>query len=78
MVSLYIPRWVLAIVIYATVIGLLVTFKPAIMFDGEGNPKAFASQNTATTSTFAPVVVFPLFALITYFAVSWVELLAMA
>lgn len=74
MISIRLGRWQMTILLYAIVVGLLVYLKPALMFDAEGNPKQFATENTPTTTPFAPIIMFPLLAFILYFIVATVDL----
>lgn len=74
MLSIQIGRWQFAFVIYGAIVATLVYFRPALMFDNEGNPKSFATENTPTTTPFAPILMFPLIGFILYFIVSAIEL----
>lgn len=64
----------MTILLYAIIVGIIVHFKPALMFDAEGNPKDFATENTATTTPFAPIIMFPLMAFILYFVIATIDL----
>ncbi len=64
----------LTVIVYLGILMGLMYFKPALMFDAEGNPKDFGAKNTATTSPFAPVFVMPLLAIILYFVFSVIAL----
>lgn len=74
MIAIRIGRWQLTLILYAIVIGVILYFKPPLMFDAEGNPKHFAVENTSSTSPFAPVVAFPLMAFLMYFVVATIDL----
>ena len=65
-----------AIVLYALVCGLLVWWRPSAMFEADGRPRDFGlEQAEKNQSIFAPVVVFPAIALVSYFVVAYAELL---
>lgn len=74
MIAIRVGRWQMTVVLYAVIIGAIVYLKPALMFDAEGNPKNFATQNSSTTTPFAPIFVFPLLAFVLYFVVATIEL----
>lgn len=74
MVSIHLGRWSLTVILYILIVSVIFYFRPALMFDASGNPKAFAANQSPTTSPFAPAVVFPLLAIILYFMVAVFEL----
>lgn len=66
----------LTVLVYLGILVGLMYFKPALMFDAEGNPKSFGAKNTPTTSPFAPVFIMPLLAIILYFVFSVIALVS--
>ena len=65
-----------AIVLYVIVCGLLVWWKPAAMFDENYQPRNFGLMEVEhNQSIFAPVVVFPLLAVLAYFVMGFLELI---
>jgi len=68
-------RWQIALIIYLIIIGLILIFKPAIMFTLDQNPKEWALENTATTSIFAPIIAFPIIAILVYYMAAWIEVM---
>ena len=63
---LIIPRWSVAMLMYAIIILLLIAFKPAIMFDAEGDVKRPGTGLMYGSSPFSPVISFPIIAVLCY------------
>lgn len=74
MISIHLGRWQFAFMLYGVIVTALIYFRPALMFDGEGNPKSFGTENTASSTPFAPIIMFPLIGFVLYFIVSSIEL----
>jgi hypothetical protein len=68
-------RWVFAMILYVLIIILLIQLKPSLMFDSYGKPKEFGIGFREGKSIFAPIVVFPILALLCYFTVSVSDLM---
>ena len=66
-------RLLLALFVYVAIIALLVIIKPASLFMANGEPKQWGSENTETTSVFAPAISFPVLALLCYYMAVWLE-----
>lgn len=66
-------RLLLALFVYVAIIALLVIIKPASLFMANGEPKQWGSENTETTSVFAPAISFPVLALLCYYVAVWLE-----
>lgn len=64
---IHVSRLILAVVIYAFCVLTLLAFRPALMFDAEGNPKPCGLGLSEGQSFLAPCVVFPLLAVCSYF-----------
>lgn len=73
MAQITVNRWQMAIFLYLIIIGLLLIFKPPIMFTMDQQPKQWALENTATTSIFAPAIAFPVIAILIYYISAWIE-----
>jgi hypothetical protein len=67
-------RWQIAIFTYLLIIGLLLIFKPAMMFTENGQIKTWGAETTETTSVFSPMIVFPLLGFLCYYMGVWLEL----
>lgn len=63
-----------AIMLYIVLIALLIIIKPAMMFMANGDPKQWGTENTETTSVFAPAVMFPGLALVCYYIAVWFDI----
>lgn len=61
-------RWFLAIVIYLFFVLAILAFRPALMFDLNGNLKPCGLGLKEGNSMFSPCVAFPLLAVCSYFA----------
>lgn len=61
-----IPRWSIALFVYILIVSMLIIFKPAIMFDAEGNIKTSGTGLKYGSSPFSPAIVFPLLAILCY------------
>jgi hypothetical protein len=61
-----IPRWIIALFLYILIITVLILFKPAIMFDAEGNMKPPGTGILYGASPFSPTISFPIIAMICY------------
>ena len=70
---LHISRWIVALVLYTNIVLVLLVFKPALLFDAEGNSKPFGVGLREGQSVFAPAIVFPVIALICYLIASWIH-----
>jgi hypothetical protein len=68
-----IPNWLFALMLYISIIYLLITLKPPIMFDANGKPKEFGIGTQEGKSVLAPVFVFPVLAILCYFISSMIE-----
>ena len=67
---IFIPRWILAILIYIGISYIIIRIKPPIMFDPYGKPKEFGLGISDGKSVLAPVFIFPILALLCYFITS--------
>lgn len=64
---IYIPRMIVAIILYTFVVLLLMAFKPSLMFDASGRAKHLGVGMTdSDMSIFAPAFAFPLIAVMSY------------
>ena len=64
---IYIPRMMVAIILYTFVVLLLMAFKPSLMFDSLGKAKHLGVGMTdSDMSVFAPAFAFPLLAIMSY------------
>jgi len=70
---LIIPIWLFALILYILIIYLIITLKPAIMFDSSGKPKEFGIGTKDGKSVLAPVFVFPVLAILCYYISSMIE-----
>jgi hypothetical protein len=61
-----ISKWFVAIVLYLFILLGLMAFRPALMFDAEGNPKQAGLGLNEGHSFFAPGIAFPLIAVVCY------------
>ncbi len=59
-------KWVVALTIYLFIILGLLAFRPALMFDAEGNPKRAGLGLSDGYSFFAPAIAFPIIAVVSY------------
>lgn len=67
---IYIPRIIVAVVLYTFIVLLLLAVKPSLMFDAEGKPKPLGVGMKDGYSIFAPSFSFPLFAVMSYLVTS--------
>jgi hypothetical protein len=74
MFTVTLHRWQIAILIYVTFVGLLVTIRPALMFDLEKNAKVWGLDMERGVSMFSPMFVFPFLALLSYYFASLIDL----
>lgn len=70
MIVVQLGRVHFTVFVYLLILAAILFWKPALMFDANGNPKSFGIQTTPTTSPFAPVFILPLLAILLYFVVS--------
>ncbi len=75
LLEMWISRWQIALIIYITIIGLIVYFKPSMMFTMDGKVKSWSTQQSEETSLFSPIIVFPILALLSYYLGIWLELI---
>jgi hypothetical protein len=68
-----IPRWLFALTLYVLIIYLIIRLQPALMFDTYGKPKDFGIGFKDGKSVFAPVVIFPVIAILCYFISSIIQ-----
>ena len=64
---IYVPRWLFGITIYIIIVYIIIKYKPSLMFDSYGNPKNFGLGISEGNSVLAPVFIFPILALLSYF-----------
>lgn len=67
---IYVSRIFVAMIIYTFIVLLLLAIKPSLMFDLSGNPKPFGVGMKDGYSVFAPSVVFPFLAVLSYLIAS--------
>lgn len=68
---IYIPRMMVAIILYTFIVLLLMAFKPSLMFDIAGRAKQLGVGMADTDmSVFAPAFAFPLIAVMSYLVTS--------
>ena len=73
---MFINRWIIAIVLYLIITSIIVLVKPSLMFTMDGNVKEWSSENTDRKSTFSPMIVFPMLAILCYYLGIWIEVLS--
>lgn len=66
-------RWLIALVLYLLIIAVLVIVKPASLFMANGDPKQWGTDNSDTTSVFAPAISFPILAFLCYYIAVLIE-----
>ena len=78
MVSFVVTRWQIAIVIYVVFVVTMLVFRPALMFNAEGEAKSWGPHITETTTPFAAAFVFPFVAILSYYLASLIDVWASA
>lgn len=78
MVSFVVTRWQIAIVIYVIFVATLLWLRPALMFDANGEAKAWGPHITETTTPFAAAFVFPFAAILCYYISTLIDVWASA
>ena len=73
---LVVQRWHIALVLYLILVLVLLALRPSVMFDANGNPKSFGLANDETTSTMAPAFVFPILAILVFYAAAILDIMA--
>lgn len=74
MASIMVSRLQLAMFLYLVIIALIMAYRPALMFTPTKEAKAWAIENTNTTSILAPAFSFPLIAVLCYYIAVVVEM----
>jgi hypothetical protein len=74
MLSVTLRRWHIALFLYAMMVVILLSIRPALMFDLEKNAKTWGLDMERGVSIFSPMFVFPFLALVSYYLASLIEL----
>ena len=61
-----ISRWIVALVLYSLLVLVLLVARPSLMFDAQGKPKPVGFGLKDGKSMFAPVISFPIIAVVSY------------